>query len=237
MSDENATKTYTVTLVKSFPSELGGRFRGGHRISVGQGQVLELTDAEAQEIKDDPMMTIDEGDTLERPEETKYEDTESGKQAAENPSGNHSNVVAGYNGPGVVPVNPDQDPALPTDDTQSTSVNQANADGSAEADNLNGLLKLNRDKLNAKAQEIGVEGAADLSSKREVAVAILDKQATNPAAPVAPTEPAAPADGGHAETLDHDDQAAIDATNEKAFGEGNERPTPPLGGPTETPGV
>jgi hypothetical protein len=167
---EPKAKSYVVSTRKGFPYP--SRTRGGLTFSAGDNNVS-LTDQQYKAIKADPELTVREGGKEAKKVKTD-ENTDSLDQAKDSPSGNHSNVRQGYNGPGQVPLNPDTEDPAPAPKKGSGGKAQKPADGNSPEKEVKNLLKANsRDALLEQAKAAGVE-VADNAEKKQIAQAIVD---------------------------------------------------------------
>ena len=153
------TNKYKVTLTAS--NQSGAKrtyYRGGVQFTVLEPQVLELTNEEVKVFKDDARLTVKGvSDKSESNESETVSESESDAPTTE------ADVT-------------EEDSSTEDTDSEDSSSDEAEevSDEAPEAPNVDSLLKLSRNELNAKASELNIENADKLETKTEVAQAILN---------------------------------------------------------------
>lgn len=169
------TKAYVVMPRKGFPYPQ--RVRGGITFAAGSETNINLTDEQYQLIKGDSELTIRRADQKPKQEKVNDESTDSLEEAKTNPNGNHSNVAAGDNS--GVPVSPDQIDEDQDSEPEKEGDSKPEA-GEATVDKnqkIKRLLKSNSETaLREQATAAGIANLDQLSSKREIAQALVDQQ-------------------------------------------------------------
>jgi hypothetical protein len=153
------TNKYKVTLTAS--NQSGAKrtyYRGGVQFTVLEPQVLELTNEEVKVFKDDARLTVKGvSDKSESNESETVSESESDAPTTE------ADVT-------------EEDSSTEDTDSEDSSSDEAEevSDEAPEAPNVDSLLKLSRNELNAKASELNIENADKLETKTEVAEAIVN---------------------------------------------------------------
>lgn len=167
------TKTYKVELLPS--NESGAKrtaWRAGRQFVVKESQVLELTKGEAEVYENDRRFTITE--TEARSEEQSSEtasDSEVDTSTADSETSEEDTSTEDSS-------SEDSD----SSDTEEVSDEDTESQVESEEVSVDQLVKDNsREELNALALETGIENPDSLKDKTEVAQAIVDAKASNPA--------------------------------------------------------
>ena len=153
------TNKYKVTLTAS--NQSGAKrtyYRGGVQFTVLEPQVLELTNEEVKVFKDDARLTVKGvSDKSESNESETVSESESDAPTTE------ADVT-------------EEDSSTEDTDSEDSSSDEAEevSDEAPEAPNVDSLLKLSRNELNAKASELNIENADKLETKTEGAEAIVN---------------------------------------------------------------
>lgn len=153
------TNKYKVTLTAS--NQSGAKrtyYRGGVQFTVLEPQVLELTNEEVKVFKDDARLTV------------KGVSDKSESDSSETTSESESDA------PTTEADVTEEDSSTEDTDSEDSSSDEAEevSDEAPEAPNVDSLLKLSRNELNAKASELNIENADKLETKTEVAEAIVN---------------------------------------------------------------
>jgi hypothetical protein len=153
------TNKYKVTLTAS--NQSGAKrtyYRGGVQFTVLEPQVLELTNEEVKVFKDDARLTV------------KSVSDKSESDSSETTSESESDA------PTTEADVTEEDSSTEDTDSEDSSSDEAEevSDEAPEAPNVDSLLKLSRNELNAKASELNIENADKLETKTEVAEAIVN---------------------------------------------------------------
>lgn len=152
------TKKYEVTLLAS--NQSGAKrtyYRGGVQFTVLEPQVLELTNEEVKVFKDDARLKV--------------------KGVSDKSESDSSETASDSESDAPTTDTETQEDATPEDsDSEDSSSDETEevSDEATPAPNVDDLLKLSRNELNAKASELNIENADKLETKTEVAQAILD---------------------------------------------------------------
>lgn len=158
------TKKYEVTLLAS--NQSGAKrtyYRGGLQFTVLEPQVLELTNEEVKVFKDDARLKV------------KSVSGKGESDQSETTSDSESDA------PTTTTETTEEDSSTEDSDSEDSSSDEAEkvSSNDTEVSRVEGLLKLSREELNAKAVSLNVENPEKLENKTEVAQAIVEAEAQN----------------------------------------------------------
>lgn len=138
-------------------------WRAGRMFEVKSPQVLELTKEEVEVFKNDKRFKL-----------SKASEADIEGVSSEATSGSESDSFAGI-------TETEEDATTEDSDSEDSSSDEAEkvSSNDTEVSRVEGLLKLSREELNAKAVSLNVENPEKLENKTEVAQAIVEAEAQN----------------------------------------------------------